>query len=1256
MATLKLTIYNLPDTSNMELDNSTLTSKYKFKVMVAEEVEKTPDPSTPSTPSTPSDSSGSSGSSDNTNGNGGNTVIVETLKEYTYQFSLTEINMVKQMYQPVEIIANIHIALYNDPNSTADDNLKWVAVSRSDIEKLFKHRQAKLEAGSDAVGSDFYVHEVIPEYRKDTMYVKLKIYSLDKMLTLRKTCRSFVGKQLGEILATELNNYYYPYDSKKGLGDDPSQSGADTQRGIHKMFSTANMQVLKYKGKTEGYVYNADGTIVQEDGKNKVDKVSVEHIFPYLVQYNESLYDMLVRTANRWGEFLYYQDGKIRFGYDSAADAKSVEGYNKITFPNTNTDDDLTKNDTKGRYDHQAAYDKTIDDSPVPTSPYLVRGEWGQMNGYGDKYAVKKVAQFLNHSKDLTSFVVDTLIDDGFSAAQAASSTAAYNSLQDDIYFSSTRQNKESVEKYGRYTFTKYDDKTEEKDGFNEFTEISSGYNEAKYRDILAKELKASNNMVVIDYDTTWPGMKLGDIVNVNGETFIVVDISIKTEDDKQLIKVTGIGRKSETDIFYPAVLPTGHVRYSGPQKAKIMDADDPTLKNRVRVAFPWQGDDKGDVSNVNVSEATPWLVFAAKGDGKPSTGRHNKGTDVLVGFIDNNIERPYVMGAIQDKVPYDTTIDVDCDTPGGHHMRLSDGCGTGLSSLLASALTPAVDTFFSFLPVGYMQGKTGFEGWDVGKRLEGGFTLSDYYGIYKISGSSDQRNITISSPWGDVKMNAFTGITISAPNGDVKISGKNVTIEAGNNLKLVSGANVGYKIFQDRKIKSSSVGTKFGAAGLTIPGAIAKRVLEKFQILDLTFLRCAVESVMRPIEGALTVKSNRYLKLEAGKNACEYPSMDYLDLPGKLETVAKLPVNQFAKWRGLPDLTVGQVASFWIIPGLVNAIEKKYVSLYNDCVNKKMLFDESINSLKKLSNDLQQEPCQTYDQLKNNFWSAAANAVEFDENTMAFQAAVGIDDVNNVDQQVVGRGGRNANSVLSSRRIRRECVMEKANELRQAIVSFLSFDVVKADVIALSPDISDEDADSIVDTVKRAGANNNQLFIYAAPTDEQKNLTNAVLSFDEAKRKYLKRAFALKLLKECGIITIDGDVGDAIVIGKPTDVNLPDHIVNDSGWKDYIKDLNKTGTKVLDLFSSWGLDIVGSFADTVVVNEVLNSVQPCIEQYAWSHGKDGGILLGANKQTYMLGEGDHPHFKLVKKGSSTDSNGSVIESIKDVVNLLLTF
>lgn len=1228
MATIKLTLYNLPNESSMELDNGKTTGNYKFSVLL----------------------------------DGGTTT------EYTYQFSLTEIDMVKKMYQPVEIIANIHIALYNDPNSTADDNLKWVAVSRSDIEKLFKHRKAKLEADGDEIGGDFYVHEVIPEYNKDTMYVKLKIYSLDKMLTLRKTCRSFVGKQLGEILATELKNYQYPYESKN-LGDDTSQTGADTQKGIHKMFSTANMKVLKFKGKTEGYVYDETGSIVQENGKNKTEIIQVEHIFPYLVQYNESLYDMLSRTANRWGEFLYYQDGKIRFGYDSAADtkekAKSVGNYTKITFPNTDTDDDLTKNDTKGHYDHQAAYDKTVDDSPVPTSPYIVKGELFQWNGAFDKFLLKKFAQFLNHGKNLNSFFFDTVVDDAVSASQAASSTAAYNSLQDDIYFSSSRQNKESIEKYGDYTFVKYDDKTEEKQAFNEFTEISSEYNEGKYRDILAKELKASNNMVVIDYDTTWPGLKLGDIINVNNERFIVVDISIKTEAGKQLIKVTGIGRQSETDIFYPAVLPTGHVRYSGPQKAKIMDADDPTLKNRVRVAFPWQGDEKGDVSGVDVAEATPWLVFAAKGDGKSSTGRHNKGTDVLVGFIDNNIERPYVMGAIQDKVPYDTTIDVDFDTPGGHHMRLSDGCGTGIINFVTSALSPMMSTIFEFAPpsaiIGGIEKFVDLPEFSAGKRLEGGFTLSDYYGIYRISGSTDQRNITISSPWGDVKLNAFTGITIAAPNGDVKISGKNVTIEAGNNLKLVSGTNVGYKIFQDRKFKDSSWKPRLEAIGLTAAGAVAKRLLEKFQILDFTFIRCMIESVMRPVEGALTVKSNRYLKLVSGKNVCEYPTLAFKDAKERNEKLDNPELAKAAKALGIPNLNQSVALTFKLIPVVVAMLQHRYINLYNDCVNKKKQFDTSISQLKVASNDSKQNPCKTFDDLKNDFWSDDFT-LKFDETKMGFNDEL----VGTAQDKVDDKFANIKDFVIRMRTQLRSDIVDYATNLRNAIVELLKLDLLQSDIDALFTNFNDKPEDAEKKLLNAVCRENNQdLFIYAPPTKEKgKNFSVLLKSgFTDAQQKFLLRKFALNLLDEFDLI--DSRVANLgeILPSKPT-ITDPTatgkgNIMHYNTWNEFVNSLNglpiaQIAEKQKGMLASFGADMVDSLLSaTGVYDFACDFARLSLEQQAWNEGMDGGILLGANKQTYMLGEGDNPNFKVVNKRSPRtdhDRTKAFLDDLKDVL------
>ena len=1241
MATLTLTICGLPDKSNMVLDNENLTANYIFNI--------------------------STGSSS------------QSTEKYTYQFSLTKIDMVKKMYQPVEITANIHIALYDDPNSSADDNYKWDAITRNDLETLFKHKKAKLESGNDVIGDDFYVHEVIPEYHKDTIYVTLKIYSLDKLLTLRKTCRTYVGKQLGEILTTELKNYEYPYKSTS-LGDDTSQTGADTQKGIHKMFSTANMKVLKFKGKTEGYVYDETGSIVQENGKNKTEIIQVEHIFPYLVQYNESLYDMLARTANRWGEFMYYQDGKIQFGYDSDAKDKSVEGYNKITYPNTDSNDDLIKGDTKGHYDYQAAYDKTVDNSPVPTSPYLVRGEWGNMNGFGDKYLMKKFAGFLNHSKDLPSFFLDILVDDGVSAAQAASSNKLYNMLQDDIYFSDSRKEAESVEKYGQYKFTLYDDKTKDKDGFNEFTEISSQYNEAKYRDILAKEQKAANNKVVIDYDTTWPGLKLGDIIKANSEKFIVVEITIDSEDIKNpKFKVTGIGKMSGTETFYPAILPTGHVRYSGPQKARIMDADDPTLKNRVRVAFPWQGDEKGDVSEVDVAEATPWLVFAAKGDGKSSTGRHNKGTDVLVGFIDNNIERPYVMGAIQDKVPYDTTIDVDCDTPGGHHMRLSDGCGTGVFSFLASAFSPLFDTYYGFVPPSVLN--TGIEEivdlpeTKLGKRLEGGFTLSDYYGIYKISGSTDQRNITISSPWGDVKMNAFTGITISAPNGDVKISGKNVTIEAGNNLKLVSGANVGYKIVHDRKYKASSWG-KFGALGLSIPGAIAKRLLEKFQVVDFTVLRCMVESVMRPVEGALTVKSNRYLKLESGKNSCEYPVLAFKGAEERQKELENAALENAAKALGIPNLNQSVASTFAFIPAVVAVLNNKYHRLYNDCVNKKKLFDDAIKDLNGWSNNPDQNPCKTFADLKDDFWSDDFT-LEFDEAKMGFEAGYVGTDEGDINLTVIMLKKPHLKifqynaelfkkQVISNRKYYREQIINYAKSLRDSIVELLKFDFDQSDINALFTNFNDKPEDAEKKLLNAVCRENNQdLFVYALTENEKKLSTSkTVLSFRESQKRFLMRVFSLKLLDEFDLI--DSRVANLgeILPSKPT-ITDPTatgkgNIMHYNTWNEFVNSLNGLPIAQIQekgMLASFGADMVDSLLSATGIYDFITGLDHTrLEQKVWNEGKDGGILFGANNHTYMLSEGNNPNFKIVNKLAPRTDDGRTIAFLNDLKNVLREF
>ena len=156
-----------------------------------------------------------------------------------YEMSLVNFSFKKKMYQPTEVLADLRIY---DGEETDGELI-------------------------DIVGDDYYVQEVRPCYYPDSMVVKLKIYSQDKLLTLTRQCKSWTAKKLSDhILKKELPNYRVPYSK------DASVSCVKCD--------TSHMKHLVLGGQ--------------------------EHIFPYLVQYNESFYDMLIRTCNRWGEFVYW--------------------------------------------------------------------------------------------------------------------------------------------------------------------------------------------------------------------------------------------------------------------------------------------------------------------------------------------------------------------------------------------------------------------------------------------------------------------------------------------------------------------------------------------------------------------------------------------------------------------------------------------------------------------------------------------------------------------------------------------------------------------------------------------------------------------------------------------------------------------------------------------------------------------------------------------------------------------------------------
>lgn len=369
---------------------------------------------------------------------------------------------------------------------------------------------------------------------------------------------------------------------------------------------------------------------------------------------------------------------------------------------------------------------------------------------------------------------------------------------------------------------------------------------------------------VRLNYGSSNPGFSLGDVINVDGDYYVVIKVELDGKDHiveaippfyKKVEDSTGT---LSVAIPCPPLMPEiPVVRTSDAQVAFVENNLDPNKLGRVRVRFPWQ---------VKNGDCSPWIrmatPFATNGGGV--TFKPEKGDEVLLNFEDGNIERPYIVGSLQSKYVTDNwgaLADRVIQSKNGHAITFTDK-DDGLAFLtgMAPQVNPLVTFIKSFLPASDQL--ITFQNM---VDLTGGIKISDRYGLYSINMSSDGRQVNINSPLGDVKLNAFTGITISAPNGNISIKGKNVSIAASNKLTLESGSAV-----SDRWLKNPiSKDSFFGALE-----DVADRTLGK--LIDLSFLRTVLEVFTRPVDGTLKIRSNAYMLIEAGEGKAQIPYNDY--------------------------------------------------------------------------------------------------------------------------------------------------------------------------------------------------------------------------------------------------------------------------------------------------------------------------------------------------------------------------------------------
>lgn len=938
---------------------------------------------------------------------------VGTSEIIIFKFTLNAVRLEKKMYHPNELVVDILV------NAKATDTEERKAfLSREDFVLLFAKKKVQLDSGNaesgfDIIFDDYYVHDIIPTIYRDKTVLRLKIYSPDKVMTLQKYCRTFVAKKLGEdIMASQYHNFTLPYDSSKAI--------AYNKDGMMNLLT-------KDRNDTKEKITENNQNIEKEYTNVTVKD---EHIFPYLVQYNESFYDFLARTTNRWGEFLYYEDGNLNFGYEPKkypkGEVTNITDYDKITYrdysashPNQNG---------AGSYLGEAPYDDNILNSIVEKDKYdAVKNTIANMTDFdkgGDVYLMKKINQLFTNNLPLSKFLVNTAIDDLVEYGQKQTAVDNNNKRINDDYLASSPGNKYIPKGSKHY------DSDSNQTKYNEFSELNTTYTAGKYLTILDSEVRAAKNAIDIEFGTTYPKLKLGQIISVNGKAYIVVELTAynpevyQTQDLNYLIKGVDNGKvlyrvsalAVDGNQYYPMPLDSGHICKSGPQVAVVVDVDDPCRVNRVRVMYPWQlepliatinkeisdkqakieedkkltNDEKSkkkaeleeqkikryedlavkdfkDQSKFAIGDATPWLFYAsASGPINAGVhGRHYLAEKVLIDYAHGNIERPFVVGAVSKDIPVSLkTSSAVIQAPNLEGINVHEGLGNGVATFLAN-MSPAGKLITGFAPI-----SLGSD-WKNSQYFEGGIDMGDRYGIWSIKGSTHDRNISISSPWGDVKISAFTGITVSAPNGDVKIQGKNVTIEAGNNLKLVSGTNIKNKFLN---VAEGSLKDVVINASLTITKAVTEKLAEMLlTVIDFTFLRHVVEVFFRPLEGTLQIQSNRFLML--GAAGC---------VPGLPDTAYKNPEKKkYEQFEKNDTIKMGPAISHIIgkFPAFVEAVIHDYKENYKECIQAKETYISHTKKLWTFAKDYDPngnpvKVCASYNDLMRKLWDPNTKAI----------------------------------------------------------------------------------------------------------------------------------------------------------------------------------------------------------------------------------------------------------------------------------------
>ena len=760
--------------------------------------------------------------------------------------TLTKLTFDKGIYRPGEIHATFTIT----STTAKSSDIKSELVENSTDGRL---KVSLSYSNKVTYAANYYVFKFRPFFKKvsgaTTITVELDIFSQDKLLTFDKYSKAYTGRKLGT----------YIFKEKMPVSVSSNKDSVSN-----------DLQIISFTDTSK-------------------DNTKNEFMQPYLVQYNESYYDFLKRTANRCGEFLYHENGQLNLGMQITD--KTADTYQFSDKASEYHFEDIYEGSfSSGSFGYKYLEDADKQDypynDPLANDDYLDKIEKNYTSYKDELFDVRRnaagvICDALN-ATSMGEIISNMAFSAAFQLAAAGINMGTKNKNNKNVNINpwegdsyKENWNGEELRQFGT--------------GVDNISNIKAGEATNLYAifyDSVRKQQKlVGENALILNFEGDLQDLKIGDKIKVESKYYLVIDVKgnlyHNDENNKYVIEQqvlaipffeTGEDLKNPTCIPIPPMLPDTTIRESKAQPAVVVENLDPKKIGRVRVRFAWQKDD---------DDVSPWIrismPFATDGGGIKFIPEPDD--EVMIDFIDGNVERPYVCGSLlspKSNGIWGSLPDRTITSHNGHSITFNDDPGghqffanmlpiiSGLNSFIPNDLWPEYDD-------------KGFSS------LVGGTTISDRCGFYKIEMNTTTRSILIKSSLGDISLNAFTGISINAPNGDISIKGKNVEIEAANKVSITSGKNISSRYFTDSGLDgNSSKWERFlQASGRSVMDAAynftrttVDHLVSKFY--DVTLIRTLIEVFTRPIDGTTSIKSFTFVQVEAGKGSAEYPYEAY--------------------------------------------------------------------------------------------------------------------------------------------------------------------------------------------------------------------------------------------------------------------------------------------------------------------------------------------------------------------------------------------